>query len=153
MFKRNPILEDEIIRTIYDSSSNKFITAYCRKAFLKRKGFYSYLESLYSNITNEESSPLFLKEILYRLVNHIDEVPRCKMCNSPLRFNGKKFPTYCSKKCSNSDPEVIQKNKEGVSRTQKLNYQLYGDSIKAKRMKTLKELYNLDSSTCSPFGC
>ena len=46
-----------------------------------------------------------IKEIIYRIVNDINEKPKCPCCGNPLPFLGRPgrlYRDYCSKKCSNS---------------------------------------------------
>ena len=72
------------------------------------------------------------------------------MCGKPLKFTNGKFPTYCCPKCRNNDPDVIAKNKAGVSKSLKEAYQIRGNEIKNKRKQTLKEHYGVEVNT--PFG-
>jgi hypothetical protein len=77
-----------------------------------------------------------LQESLYRILNDIDEKPICKICGKPLKYN-RGFSTYCSKACSNKDPEVLKKNSENVSKSMKKAYKERGNDIKKKRAKSL----------------
>lgn len=90
---------------------------------------------------------LWIPETIYRIINDIDVRPNCKTCGKPLKFVYG-FKTFCSQRCSNADPEVLIKNKLGVSNSLKKAYTERGDEIKAKRSKSL----GLDSSCGSPFA-
>ena len=44
-----------------------------------------------------------IKEIIYRIYYHIDEIPKCPVCGAPLSFLGKSnqlYHKYCSHYCS-----------------------------------------------------
>ena len=56
-----------------------------------------------------------IKEIIYRIVNDINEKPKCPCCGNPLPFLGRPgrlYRDYCSKKCSNSSEKKINDGKE-----------------------------------------
>lgn len=75
-------------------------------------------------------------ESAYRLLHDIDERPKCKTCGKTLEFRHG-FKTFCSRPCANKDPEVLAKNKAGVSTALKNAYQERGEEIKKKRSETL----------------
>lgn len=64
--------------------------------------FYKSLQKKY-NIDS-------VAELLYLWYNNIDEVPVCKLCGSPVKFNGfnKGYNTYCSSYCANQDEDTKQ---------------------------------------------
>lgn len=132
----------------YIAPNGKLISQRCLKVVIEKQGFYDYLKQRYSDLSSKESEgSSFLKEIIYRLFNHIEERPVCKICGSLLTFKEGKYPTYCSQKCTNSDPEVLNKNRIGVSKALKEAYQERKEEITAKRAGTLKEKYGENVSS------
>ena len=140
------LLEQDILNYTFSEETHKFMSGRCAKSILQKRGWYDYLINRYT-----DNSIGSIIEILYRIKNNLDEIPKCKICGSPLKFTNGTYPNYCSAKCRNNDPEVLAKNKEGVSNSLKKAYAEKGDSIKAKRAKTFETKYGI-SNGCSPFG-
>lgn len=114
-----------------------------KKEYLEKLGIYDELMNLYPDSS-------CLHETLYRLENNIDVRPVCKICGKPVNYRKLlRFTTYCSRACSNLDPEVLAKNKAGVSKALKKAYAERGDEINRKRAKTLT---GDENGTCTPFG-
>jgi len=130
------------IKTHLLNNSHKLIPQRCNKNYLKKHKLYEF-------INNSFDDTYSLSEKIYCLVNDLKERKRCKVCNKELKFKNGKYSTYCSRKCSNSDPEVLKKNKIGVSHSLKKAYEKRGDEIKQKRSNTL--LKNFGEYANSPF--
>lgn len=62
------------------------------------------------------SDTLSLAESLYRIKEHIDEVPLCPTCKSKLKYDDKKkrFRYYCNKSCATKDPIHQLARKKGI---------------------------------------
>lgn len=134
---------------------------YCKSVFLNDKGKliptrttekYLRNHNLYDFVTSYYADSKSLSESIYRICFDIDVRPTCKVCGGEVSYTIGNFSTFCSKKCVNSDPEVLQKNKEGVSRSLKEAYKERGESIKKKRTTTLKKKYNIEDNITSPFS-
>ena len=67
---------------------------------------------LWKEVTERFPDAPFM-EALYRYQHNIDEPPRCT-CGNPLKFRSiaKGYYQYCSKRCSNSDPDKIHKSQQ-----------------------------------------
>ena len=139
-------LEKDIIDYTFSEDKQRFISGRCAKSILEKRNWYNYLINKYN-----DNSTASLIEVLYRIKYGIDEIPKCKICGKPLKFTNGSYPNYCSAKCRNNDPNVIAKNKEGVSKSLKAAYKERGDEIKEKRAKTLEEKYGT-SGNSSPFS-
>lgn len=148
MIVHNIKLEEEIFK--YIAPEGKLIPQRCVIRLLKKKNWYDYLKNLYPNLTYPEGDVKFIREVLYRLINNIDELPKCRTCGKTLHFSNDKFPIFCSKKCSNADPEVLERNRESVRKAQRKNQETIGDKILEKRKSTIKERYGVETS--SPYG-
>lgn len=142
----NDKLDKEIINYL-TNGTDKLISQRCLKATLVKRNYYDYLMQRYSdNVTNTHN------EVIYRLYNNIEKVPTCKICGNPVKFTNNKYSSYCCAKCRNNDPEVLKKNKEGVSKALKNAYQNKGNEIKEKRRNTLSEKYGESVKSSSPFA-
>lgn len=128
------------------TENEKLVPSRCTAVYLKNHGFINYLEKRFFDYTCEQ----WHKEAIYRLFNNIETAPKCKICGKPVKFTNNSYPTYCCAKCRNNDPEVIEKNKEGVSKSLIKKYKEDGESIKSKRNASLKEKYG--KNVTSPFG-
>lgn len=125
------------------ADGSKWAGAKFKKEYLEKLGIYDALMNLYPDSS-------CLHETLYRLENNIDVRPICKMCGAPVQYRKLlRFTTYCSRACSNHDPEVLAKNKAGVSKALKKAYAERGDEINRKRAKTLT---GDENGSCTPFG-
>ena len=134
---------EEIIKIFYNEN-NKIIAQRTTKKYLTDHNYLDLLTNYYKDSTS-------IRETLYRIKNNIDIRPVCKICGKPVSFNTYGyFSTYCSKKCSNSDPIVLQKNKDNVSKSLKKAYQERGNEIKEKRKNSLFEHYG--QNVTSPFA-
>lgn len=131
------------IETFLTDGDGKLVPARTASRWLKKRNMFNILNNWYSDST-------CIRETIYRLLNDLDVRPVCKMCGKRLRFVNSAFPTYCSPKCRNTDPNVIKKNSDSVSRSLKRAYKERGAEIKNKRAKTIKEKYGIESST--PFS-
>ena len=139
-------IENEILSYTFSADKQKFIPGRCAVAVLEKRGWLNYLKQRYTSNSTES-----VIEILYRIKNNLDNVPKCKICGKSLIFVNGSYPNYCSAKCRNNDPEVIAKNKFGVSKSLKCAYLEHGNSIKNKRAKTLETKYGVSNSS-SPFS-
>lgn len=138
---------DKEILDYLTNGTGKLVSQRCLKSILVKRNYYDYLMQRYSdNVTDT------FNESIYRLYNHIETVPTCKICGNPVKFTNNAYSTYCCAKCRNNDPDVLKKNKEGVSRALKNAYKNRGDEIKKKRENTLTEKYGEDGKSSSPFA-
>jgi hypothetical protein len=90
--------------------------------------------------------PSFLpKQRLWHLV-YGDDIPTCKVCDNPVKWDGaatfknQKYRTYCSHSCQQNDPEIRQRK----NRTEKSRY---GEKLerRVEKMKaTNREKYGHD---------
>jgi very-short-patch-repair endonuclease len=123
-------------------NNGKIYPQRCNKRFLIKHNLYDFIESSFDKSYT-------LPEKIYCLLNNLIERPKCKTCNNELIFKHG-YSTFCSRKCSVKDKDVLIKNSIGVSKSLKLAYELNGDSIKHKRNVTLKNKYGQDVN--SPFS-
>ena len=69
-----------------------------------------FLEYLNNNYPKE----LTFQEKIYWYYNNLTEFPKCKTCGKKVKFINTRtgYQVFCSKKCSNSNPDVINKTKQ-----------------------------------------
>lgn len=130
------------------NDSGKLVPQRCLRNILEKHGYLSYLLSRYDDNTTDS-----LREIIYRMINHIEVIPHCKVCGAPVVFDvgNMQYPQYCSAKCRNTSSDVLEKNRAAVSASMKTAYKERGEKIKEKRAKTLSAKYSTQCSS-SPFS-
>ena len=132
-----PMTREEVLDIFY--KDGKMVTGRLTKTYLIKHNYFDRLVNVYPDSSS-------VSETVYRIVNCLEEKPKCKVCGKPLEFKHHKFLTYCSAACSTHDPEVLAKNKAGVSKSLKKAYEERHDEIIAKRAKSL------GNNTGSPFS-
>ncbi len=135
------MLKDILIEQL--TKDGKLIPARTTKKWLESHNLYNQIENYYDD---SESIP----ETIYRIINDINIRPVCNACGQPVKFSNGQFSRFCSAKCRNNDPSVLEKNAENVSKSLKEVYKQKGDKIKEARRKTNLERYGVDS--CSLFA-
>lgn len=135
------ITKENIKALFYNSEKDKLIPQRMSKAYLERNHIPI------NEIKNYYSDSESFTESVYRMVYDIDIRPVCKVCGKKLEFKHG-FSTFCSQACTNKDPEVLAKNKAGVSKSLKKAYAERGEEIKEKRAKSLGDI----SGSGSPFA-
>ena len=103
--------DDYILKNFLDKNGNPN----------KRKLGKDLLDNdVYTYLTTRFTSFCTLSEVVWRIKNKIENLPKCKNCGKELKFCriSKPFLTYCSNKCKNSDINHINKVKD----TCKLHY-------------------------------
>ena len=75
------LLEQDILNYTFSEETHKFMSGRCAKSILQKRGWYDYLINRYT-----DNSIGSIIEILYRIKNNLDEIPKCKICGSPLKF-------------------------------------------------------------------
>lgn len=97
------------------------------------------------------------KESIYRLLNNIEVRPICPMCGNKVSFRSNGYSKYCSRKCSGSSEESINKGKRtclkryGVDsywkrddNKEKMRQLISSDEIQNKIKRTNNERYGVD---------
>ena len=131
----------EKIISLLINEKGKFIPGRTTLNFYKKTGIYDYVKDLFDDSYS-------INEKIYCIIYELSSRKKCKTCGKELKFfHG--YPNFCSKHCANINPEVLQKNKESVSRVLKIAYKNKGNEIKEKRSNTLFKNYGIKTS--SPF--
>jgi len=123
-------------------NNEKIISQRCNASFLKKHNIYEFINNYFDDSYS-------LSEKIYCIVHELPGKKTCKTCGKNIKFNHG-YNTFCSRKCSNSDADVLNKNKIGVSNSLKSAYKKRGNEIKTKRNNTLKHRYGENVS--SPFA-
>jgi len=134
-------MTNEYIKNIL-LKEGKLVPQRCHKNYLIKHKLYNFINDQYDN-------SYLLNEKIYLIINNLSSKPRCKTCNQELNYNNG-YSLFCSRKCSNADPEVLEKNRKNVSKSLKKSYKENGEKIKKKRAKTLYMHYKENAT--SPFG-
>ena len=144
-------LNDKIVLD-YIAPNGKLIAQRCSAHALKKCNFYDYIINRYNNNTLSFEDTHYLRECLYRIINNIENPPMCKFCGNTVKFSYTKYPTYCSRYCSNHDEDVLKKISKSCSESLKDAYKRNGDEIKLKRLNTLSSKYGTELTSPSPFA-
>ena len=107
--------------------------------------FLTYIRNRFNDTTGNE----MVRELIYRIENKLEEIPKCPVCGKPLAFYKRewKYKSFCSKQCKNSDKgkEIIQQ------KTVKTNIEKYGcnvgsqsEKVKEKMKQTCLKKYGVD---------
>lgn len=118
---------------------------------LKHTDIREYLENRYNDIPEEMFT---YREVLWRLKNHIDKRPVCKVCKCPVSFIGKKswelkgktkngYLVYCSTKCSNGDGDVKAKVRDTVKKVYGVDTPLLNSMVREKFTETMLRKYGV----------
>lgn len=109
-----------------------------------RKRILEYLLNRFKD-TNESTS---IVEIVYRIINHLEEVPKCIICGRPCAFGNGIYSKYCSKQCSSSK-DARQLQYKLRSNALLKNYGVENvfqlDSVKEKIKQTNLERYGFEN--------
>ena len=143
--------DKEILNYLTNEKGN-LMSGRCGAPHLQKKGYLDYLMQRYND--NTVKTDKVLSEILYRLKRNIEVVPTCPVCGKSIIFDeiSKNYQTWCSRKCANNDPEVLEKNRQGVSKSLKA---IYSDPDKKEQIINKKKQVFLEkygTETSSPFG-
>lgn len=122
------------IKKLFLDKNNKIIPGRINKSFLDKQNLLNFINSSFDNSYT-------LSEKIYCLINDLKNRPKCKICGKELKFNHG-YSTFCSRACSNKDPNILEKIKKGVSISLKRAYRLNGNLIKEKRKQTLYSNFN-----------
>lgn len=87
---------------------SKELEIYLSKGFVKEDWVKTHLTNLYNRIKSMETGITFSEKVYLHLYG---VKPMCKICGGECKFLSIKrgYRKYCSKKCSNSDIELIEK--------------------------------------------
>lgn len=140
--------DKEILDVLVDKSG-KIIPQRTRDGYLKKYGYYDYLINRY-----HDREDMTIREIVYRMYNDFEEIPKCQNCGNPVMYVWAKgeYSKWCSKKCQNSDPVMKAINAQKVSEYRKWEYANKKEEVQAKKAATLKAHYGEDNNG-SPFCC
>lgn len=133
----------DLIKQLFLTTDGKIIAGRISENYVKKNDkLYEFLNSSFDNTYS-------LSEKIYCLTHDLSSRPLCKTCSSEIKFNHG-YSIFCSRKCSNADPLVLDKNSKGVSISLKRAYKERGTEIKEKRNATL--FSNFGQHANSPFG-
>lgn len=93
------------------------------KLYFANKEIYDYINNRYNDLAGTNDMDIFY-EVVYRLRNNIEVIPKCASCGKPVRLHHTGNCYYYSNDCS-----------------RECRYKI----LKAKRDKTIKEKYGVDN--------
>ena len=103
---------------------------------------YVYLGQRFDDLSISNN----FKEIIFRLKEKIEETPKCVVCGEKVKFDGRRYTTFCSKECQKSNDG----KKYLADKIEKTNVKRYGvkctfqtEEIKNKVKETCFERYGV----------
>ncbi len=155
--------KDELIKYINDLIKNsKSITSVVNALR------YSKQLDLLKNFTLFLSKDAKIGERIYCLINNINSIPLCPICNNKLKFNrsSKGYYKHCSTRCSTINPITQNKSKKttlvkygdknyrNIDKSEKTKLERYGDknyNNKEKKKETCIKIYGKDYTNRKKF--
>lgn len=125
---KNEITDETIINHVYDKDKNKLISSHLSVPHLKSMNYYDYIINRYNDNSNFKS---LTQEVIYRMMNHIDVIPKCPICGNSIHF--KRFTDGYRKYCSHSCALKSDERKQ----------QVINKRQKTKENKWLNQGYNI----------
>ena len=132
------------------NAKNKIINSSSMNKFFKD---HPNFKNICEEILNKNSNFKTLNSILKCIVFEI-ELPQCKICGKEISYNRMmNNRKYCSLKCAQNDPELIQSNQEKIRKTclEKYGTDIFFKSniFKEKSKQTCLEKYGTEFSSQS----
>lgn len=100
------ITDEDVISYLFNKETNRVYSHRMLKDVLKvaNPTIYNYLYSRYKDIEPDTT----IRELLYRIMNNIEEIPVCPACGNKIPFTYNKlgfvgYKVFCSEKCRTSD--------------------------------------------------
>lgn len=113
----NNIIDDEYVKKIL-MPNGIVISHYTNEKYINKHNpnILTYMYKRYDDIDEQTT----ISEILYRICNNINEIPKCPVCGKRLPFKSG-YGTFCSRKCKYSDKGKLYW-KEQITSTMKEKY-------------------------------
>lgn len=151
--------DNYIINYFYSDKNNNRINRLSRyKIEHISKEIYEYLISRYNHNTTND-----IHEIIYRIKNNIETIPRCSVCGNELIFKNASYSNVCSSKCAGKRSYLVQSSKLGIKNlfdayrdktieTMLIKYGVMNCSqsqiIKDKKKATFIKHYGVENNFC-----
>lgn len=128
---------DYYISKLFILSSGEFDGNKCshtKRWCQKHKNYVDYIVNRYADSSD-------ISENVYRIINKIDELPRCSVCNGPVKYISftRGYSNTCSHKCAHNTKEYHQAFESSMNNKYGVNYTLQSDMLKSKCYNTFSE--------------
>ena len=132
------IITDQDIINLYKFYNES--TYSLRKICAFNKDEYKYIINRYNDSECQQES-------YYRIINHIDIRPKCKMCGGYVHFKNYKvgFNTYCSNKCKCNDIDWKNKRIETYIKKYGVDNPNKSKEVRNKLKQTCLERYGVEN--------
>ena len=89
-----------VLRNLLDYENGRLSTKRLKEEFIKREAsnIWDYIWKRFDDIDEKTT----VAELVYRIKNKIEIVPKCPVCNRRMPFKSDYSATFCSKKCKMS---------------------------------------------------
>ena len=127
------INDSDILDFLYIDSKGNRCSKIVKNRLLKLPDTYkNYLLNRYKDVLYKESD---FKEIVYRIKNGIDKVPKCPVCGNQCKFNGIAYNKTCCYSCRGKLNIIELEKNFGIRST------LCKEEVKQKSLISIKNKY------------
>ena len=130
------ITDEKVLLFFYcgDYENGRLPTKRLKEEFMKREAsnIWDYIWKRFDDIDEETT----VAELVYRIKNKIEILPKCPVCNRRMPFKSNYLATFCSKKCAESE-EGIKINREKFEKTM---LERYGTTVSFHNEEILKKM-------------
>ena len=100
------ITDEKVLLFFYcgDYENGRLPTKRLKEEFIKREAsnIWDYIWKRFDDIDEETT----VAELVYRIKNKIEILPKCPVCNRRMPFKSNYSATFCSKKCADSQEGI-----------------------------------------------
>jgi hypothetical protein len=146
VFMKNTEQEGSVFLSNY-LSTNNISGQKIRESNIKKRFFNIYNEIIFHN--EKHFNNVGWKQKVYNYLNNVTKPIICNnpTCGNPVGFRdqGNKYQDYCSNKCAQLSPEVIERKKTTTRKNWGVDFPMSSEVIRKKSKETMLSTYGVDN--------